>query len=60
LTADTSINTAYAQQKVIEHIRFDWAGELIERNKSEAAAEVFILDHDAYLREVVPVLVNVF
>ncbi|HEX7774170.1 MAG TPA: hypothetical protein VF435_17225 [Pyrinomonadaceae bacterium] len=35
-----SITDTTRQQKVMEPIRFDWAGDLIERNKLDAAAEI--------------------
>lgn len=35
-----SITDTTRQQKVMEPIRFDWAGELIERNKLDAATEI--------------------
>ena len=35
-----NINDTTLQQKVMEPIRFDWAGDLIERNKLDAATNV--------------------
>jgi tetratricopeptide (TPR) repeat protein len=35
-----SITDTTRQQKVMEPIRFDWAGDLIERNKLDAAVEI--------------------
>ena len=35
-----SITDTTLQQKVMDPIRFDWAGDLIERNELNSAAEV--------------------